>query len=41
MPLSLDHPGGAPPPAFGQWRELGLGDLSDVLPPDRGRPAQL
>ncbi|WP_327306817.1 SMI1/KNR4 family protein [Streptomyces sp. NBC_01298] len=40
VPLSLDHPGGAAPLTFGQWRERGLGDLSDLLPPDWGRPAQ-
>ncbi|MCJ0870725.1 SMI1/KNR4 family protein [Streptomyces sp. AP-93] len=41
VPLSPDHPGGAPPLSFGQWRELGLRDLSHLLPPDWGRPAQL
>lgn len=39
VPLSFDHPGGAPPLTFQEWRDLGLTDLSHLLGPDWGGPA--
>ncbi|WP_216825261.1 SMI1/KNR4 family protein [Streptomyces sp. fd1-xmd] len=39
VPLSFDHPGGAPPLTFREWRERGLTDPSHLLGPDWGRPA--
>ncbi|MFE0580894.1 SMI1/KNR4 family protein [Streptomyces sp. NPDC058874] len=39
VPLSFDHPRGAPPLTFREWREMGLTDPSRLLGPDWGAPA--
>ncbi|MFD6227716.1 SMI1/KNR4 family protein [Streptomyces sp. NPDC060232] len=41
VPLSFDHPSGAPPLTFREWRDMGLTGHERLLGPDWGRPAPL